>query len=114
MPVNFGEGDGDLGEVGGDRGIVRLSGSDHDLGGKIMGADFRERMMDLASRGERVSVSPSLRRLPDLTDAVPVPRLRADIDREELRVLENVNRPQAISRDLLSEFGPWRVLLHLN
>ncbi|KAL7410810.1 hypothetical protein BDY24DRAFT_398543 [Mrakia frigida] len=54
LPKDFGEGEGFLGEVGGDGGVVRMSLFDHDLGGRVMGEDFVERMMDLATRGEYV------------------------------------------------------------
>ncbi|KAL7417282.1 hypothetical protein BDY24DRAFT_412029 [Mrakia frigida] len=77
LPEDFGEGSGDLGDVGGDAGMVRLSASDHDLGGNIMGEEFRTRMMDLGSRGKHVN-------------------------RDELRNMEDVNRKGAMSDGLLN------------
>jgi len=53
LPADFGEGFGSLGEPGGDDGLVKLSVSDHDLGSRIMGEEFRARMMGLAQRGDR-------------------------------------------------------------
>ncbi|KAL7416434.1 hypothetical protein BDY24DRAFT_234134 [Mrakia frigida] len=76
LPEDFGEGEGFLGEVGGDDGLVRLSLSDHDLGGRIMSEDFRRVMMDLASRGEHVEL-------------------------KELQMLENIHRKDASPHGLL-------------
>lgn len=54
LPLDFGEGEGVLGEVGGrgNEGVVVWGGTDHDLGGHIMSQEYREKMLDLASRGE--------------------------------------------------------------
>lgn len=52
LPENFGEGSGVLGRPDGDEGLVRLSVSDSALGARIMGEEFRSKMMDLAGRGE--------------------------------------------------------------
>lgn len=53
LPDDFGEGEGFVGEgLESDDGVVRWSGSDHDLGGRIMGDDFRERTMALAESGK--------------------------------------------------------------
>jgi hypothetical protein len=77
---------------------MRLSASDHDLGGRIMGEDFRNRMMDLASRGKCTSRLGSLRSLRLLTLLV-----RVDIGHEELRVWEDIYRPNKLSDGLISE-----------
>lgn len=54
LPLDFGEGAGVLGEglSRGNDGVVIWGGSDHDLGGHIMGQEFRERMMELAGDGQ--------------------------------------------------------------
>lgn len=51
LPEDFGEGSGLFGHIDGDRGMVKLSVSDPVLGTRIMGEEFRDRMMDLAKRG---------------------------------------------------------------
>lgn len=92
LPLDFGEGEGYLGDAGGDEGVVRLSLFDHDLGGNIMGEEFRRVMMDLGSRGECKSdflpsiVSDKIARLMFLGSGF------ADIEEEKLRGFENVHR----------------------
>lgn len=52
LPSDFGEGAGNLGELGGDNGLVRLSVTDQDLGRTALGQQFRARLMELASKGK--------------------------------------------------------------
>ena len=107
LPDDFGEGKGDLGEVGGDKGLVKMSASDHDLGGKIMGAEFRERMMDLAVRGKCEYERPAAFAIlaSRLTLTVRAPH-DPDVDPEELRTMEDIYRPQAMTHSLLSMSMP--------
>ncbi|KAL7409844.1 hypothetical protein BDY24DRAFT_444581 [Mrakia frigida] len=84
LPDDFGEGSGSLGEPGGDDGLVKLSVSDHDLGSRIMGEEFRNRMMGLAERG-------------------------AHIDQEQLKVMEDTSRKGAMADGLLKACS-WRSL----
>lgn len=73
LPDDFGEGEGILGEgLESDDGVVRWSGSDHDLGSRIMGDDFRQRMMELSRAGKReLLLHPGLSLARELTSPRP-------------------------------------------
>lgn len=80
---------------------MRLSASDHDLGGNIMGEEFRKRMMDLASRGKCESSLLLGGEKAKLTDFFLFPS--PDVQPDELRSMEDVHRKGAMSDGLLSE-----------
>ncbi|KAL7410802.1 hypothetical protein BDY24DRAFT_168274 [Mrakia frigida] len=85
LPDDFGEGLRSLGlDVDGDEGLVKLSVSGHELGARIMGEEFRSRMMGLAERG-------------------------GYIQEEQLKVLEDTSRKGAKADGLLKACS-WRSL----
>lgn len=78
LPEDFGEGEGP----------VRLAGSDHDLGGNVMGEAFRERMVALARAGK--GASRSLEHLSRTRIADPDPASNiAEIGNAELSSFED-------------------------